>query len=981
MSDYDFSLLPDQPKQYDFSALPDQPWPELSPDQMIPDFGDQSGYAPAQPLFTSVPRPPERLYRENAPQILQDVWNTASPESMVGPLREHQLRPDLRMDSPGVYALPDEPYIPANLMQEAEMGLRKGAAYSAAYVLSLGYALAKGELPDEREGYTPIRQEAFQKTYDAITRVLQVKDVAEPDSFSAALIRGIGESGMSLVVMLGLSALTEGATAPSWAGLATEYPTLVAKVAPIVNSALTQGLQGGLEPYQPGTQAATGAAIGAILGVMSPYGRIARSVVGAGLGAGQEYFTNPDATTEDVIRNATLMAGFAALAAKEGLTLKETIKETIWDWAKNKGYTPEEFNNILKVQGTEPVLNEFAKDMTAPQMENRSGAVFGTRPGEKIGTIEHPIETIPDPNKTEHGGQSLEQSTRLLRTLFDRFGDRGKALPAYDPEAASKFIADNPEARIEDAPNYSAYVKPVLDAEEKFGSGGEPAPGVAGADVWERREGAVPPDQHGRIIAGTQEPIVGERQGEYAELTETPEFKEWFGASKVVCKKGEWDPYQNPGGIAGIPRMVYYGTPERLSADLFRPDERGVILFTTSTDGALEIAGKEGEVIPAYLKIENPLEIKAYNGVSIDAAIDEAKAQGKDGVIYDRYYGNYTYAVFSPDQVKSPLNRGIFEQNDSGAFNNTYRSNAQYTTLAQAFQKIKKIAVEIIGLPVKSDADLAVLAQSWRNPNYEELRYVYIRNGVIVDHEGVTCRLPMASKAFLGDSVEGIKHIKERIAALGADSLYLVHNHPSGNLKASGEDLDLTLTVANQVPEMKGHIIINSGKYAFIDLKGEAKPYDLPNLPEKWIDPILTASVPHEILGEPLKWPWEIAAWSKALTAERNRPLIVYLNPKFEVRGLQEINPGGSLDWKQLADAMPEKLVDFGSAHAVLILPERSRGYMLEIGESLVRRGVFYNVVSVDKDGPHSVLDIGTAVEKKRFGGRPLSDFPAQPIR
>jgi hypothetical protein len=237
------------------------------------------------------------------------------------------------------------------------------------------------------------------------------------------------------------------------------------------------------------------------------------------------------------------------------------------------------------------------------------------------------------------------------------------------------------------------------------------------------------------------------------------------------------------------------------------------------------------------------------------------------------------------------------------------------------------------------------------------------------------------SQAFLGDPVEGIKHIKERIAALGADSLYLVHNHSTGNLVASGEDLNLTLTIANQVPEMKGHIIINSGKYAFINLKGEDKPYDLPDLPKEWIDPILTASVPHEILGKPLKWPWEIAAWSKALTAERNRPLIVYLDPKFKVRGLQEINPGGTLDWKQLADAMPEKLVDFGSARAVLILPERSRGYMLEIGESLVRRGVFHNVVSVDKDGPHSVMDIGTNVEKKRFGGRPLSDFPAQSIR
>ncbi len=54
---------------------------------------------------------------------------------------------------------------------------------------------------------------------------------------------------------------------------------------------------------------------------------------------------------------------------------------------------------------------------------------------------------------------------------------------------------------------------------------------------------------------------------------------------------------------------------------------------------------------------------------------------------------------------------------------------------------------------------------------------------------------------------------------------------------------------------------------------------------------------------------------------------------------------------------------------------------MLEIGETLVGRGVFYDVVSYDKDGPHSVTEIGTYVQPKVFGGRPLSDFPAQSIR
>ena len=110
---FDFSAFPEDqnrvsPKEmpFDFSIFPEQPQPETVPyageDQgsqlssYDPDswINDKIPAAPAQPLFASVPRPPERLYRENAQQILQDIWNAASPEPTVGPLREHPLPPD-----------------------------------------------------------------------------------------------------------------------------------------------------------------------------------------------------------------------------------------------------------------------------------------------------------------------------------------------------------------------------------------------------------------------------------------------------------------------------------------------------------------------------------------------------------------------------------------------------------------------------------------------------------------------------------------------------------------------------------------------------------------------------------------------------------------------------------------------------------------------------------------------------------------------
>ncbi|SPF35512.1 hypothetical protein SBDP1_1350011 [Syntrophobacter sp. SbD1] len=547
---------------------------------------------------------------------------------------------------------------------------------------------------------------------------------------------------------------------------------------------------------------------------------------------------------------------------------------------------------------------------------------------------------------------------------------------------------------FENSGDYIQSEQPRLDPVEKIGTGGEPASAITSAGAWDRQKAGTPQDWYPRFIAATQVPMVGEPEDKYVKMPETPDFKKWFGDSKVVFKKGESDLYHNPEGIPGIPRMVYHGSVPGRGPGLFHPDEqRGAIILSSSPDWVLNYSGKEAEPIPAYIKIANPLVIKSTSDSPFlpAAAIDEAKAQGRDGIIFDRRFGKYDYAVFSPDQIKSPFNRGIFDLGDSGILNEADRAYdeksgeipAPVTTLAISFKEIDEKPVEIIDMPIEGHAVLALLAQQWRNPKYEELRYVYVKQGIIVDHEGITCRLPTVSKAFIGDRLEGIKRLKERIAALGADSLWLVHNHPSGNPDASGEDLNLTVSIGMEIPELQGHVIINSGNYAFIDPKGECdKLFRLPNLPQKWIDPILTAPISHSVLGEQLKTHKDIAKWAKILTSERNKPLLVYLSAVFKVRGLQEINPGGYRDWKQLADVMPKKLVDFGSKCAVLILPERSYGYDFEIGESLVRRGVFYDVVAVSEYGAHSLKKMGVRVEdQKSFGGRPLSDFPPQYIR
>lgn len=148
-----------------------------------------------------------------------------------------------------------------------------------------------------------------------------------------------------------LSYATGGMLNPAFECVAAKFPTLATKLFPIARSAVTLGVQSALEPEQPGRQAAIVTGVGAVLGALPPYSRLTQILSGAGIGAVQEYFTNPNATAQDYARSATLMGAFAGLAATHGLTMEETIAGTLFDWAKNQGYTQEETNRSLQAQG------------------------------------------------------------------------------------------------------------------------------------------------------------------------------------------------------------------------------------------------------------------------------------------------------------------------------------------------------------------------------------------------------------------------------------------------------------------------------------------------------------------------------------------------------------------------------------------------------------------------------------------------------
>lgn len=139
--------------------------------------------------------------------------------------------------------------------------------------------------------------------------------------------------------------------------------------------------------------------------------------------------------------------------------------------------------------------------------------------------------------------------------------------------------------------------------------------------------------ESGRFVAGEKE------QASYPQFkpvdTSSPEFKRWFGDSKVVDDQGK-------------PLVVYHGTPSAAGEDFaFDPEKKGITTFIgipvdTQRHGFFfaedksfadsfanqELGKGSGTTLPVYLSIQNPLIMPA-EGLS-NADLEKLSEQGVD---------------------------------------------------------------------------------------------------------------------------------------------------------------------------------------------------------------------------------------------------------------------------------------------------------------------------------------------------------------
>jgi len=149
------------------------------------------------------------------------------------------------------------------------------------------------------------------------------------------------------------------------------------------------------------------------------------------------------------------------------------------------------------------------------------------------------------------------------------------------------------------------------------------------------------------------------------QMVRTPEFKHWFGDSKVIDENGE-------------PLIVYHATgsdfdkfdtsnPKKGKIGIgayFTPNMKKANVFST----LVRVKGKSPFTIPVFLSIKNPLYIHSHD-IPNTVDKDHIMNQGYDGII--SLDGNKfdEIVAYNPNQIKSAIgNTGDYSK-ESDNFN------------------------------------------------------------------------------------------------------------------------------------------------------------------------------------------------------------------------------------------------------------------------------------------------------------------------
>lgn len=208
-------------------------------------------------------------------------------------------------------------------------------------------------------------------------------------------------------------------------------------------------------------------------------------------------------------------------------------------------------------------------------------------------------------------------------------------------------------------------------------------------------------------------------------------------------------------------------------------------------------------------------------------------------------------------------------------------------------------------------------------------------------------------------------------------SFYVLHNHPSGEIEASAEDITISDKFQKGYKavgiDYKGHIIIDTTKFGFIDPKGEASVHEFAGeikagkkIPlyakyKEWLaDPEAT---------KPIDSPDAVGRLIKALNADNGSPGIVYMDARLKMNHFEFISK------KQLSTRhIAQTAAGTRSKTVILINPNKDINEINMIRRELIDLGIsIQDAVTVYGPGLHeSAMEEGLLREPAEEYGKDI---------
>lgn len=283
-------------------------------------------------------------------------------------------------------------------------------------------------------------------------------------------------------------------------------------------------------------------------------------------------------------------------------------------------------------------------------------------------------------------------------------------------------------------------------------------------------------------------------------------------------------------------------------------------------------------------------------------------------------------------------------------------------TIYNGVPKIEEMKhfLDIRNIQIKSREDLVNTCQVFRNPKYETFRIIYTRDYKIVGYESITSRLPNSCNIFKNKGKTpylkneiGFREMNERKYRLGANGYYLMHNHPSGTARASIEDIRITSKLAKNVDGFKGHVVIDHGTYAWIEVDertGRIKAENNVMIENSLRENSVKFLSENPLLQVKVSSRNDLARIMYDVKHSNHYSSLVLTSATSNIRLFQELpNTFINMNYRQIGGYIKNKCCDTGSTRAFMATTDKP---FFERAKELVKMGYLSDCVSytINKD-------------------------------